>query len=356
MTTDFNVWAVDDGNGLTKFDRNGKPEEVYSHIGDFVKKPKNEFSNTNPISNHRYIASEIDNEKYLIGKYAIEHDENAEWLGGLDRHDDPRTSLFLKSLLGYMCIGGEEVVDIVGMNVPVKQYTEDKKQQLEALVKDTHHADISFDGETFVRKTVTVQNVIVLKQGQGALFDEVLDDNGEIRNKALASGYNVVVDIGSRTINIFVAHKLGEQPQLCTQNNNGMFVAYNAVAQSLYEDKGIEIPDGRLPLVMQEKEIQGLNIAGLIEKKYKEHATKVVRAVNKQLTNSMGLVQNIIFTGGGAELLRPHLEGKFKVNTLFLDRFANVRGLRKYCVRYAKKNIKRPDRVTVSFNGRSYQE
>ncbi|MCB5369053.1 hypothetical protein [Collinsella aerofaciens] len=78
-----------------------------------------------------------------------------------------------------------------------------------------------------------------------------------------------------------------------------------------------------------------------LDRVYEDHANKILNVLDKLLINSWAFVNTIIFTGGGAQILKPYLEKRLSANSLFLNRFSNVRGLRKYGIRQAKRHIKR---------------
>jgi plasmid segregation protein ParM len=354
MTENYNVKAVDDGYGDVKFDSNGIPALVPSFVTSFKEKPVDEFANQN--KDLKYIAAEIEGRRYVLGDYAMKLDVNPNWIGGENKHTDYRFPVMLKTALGLMTTGPHEVIDILMMNLPIRYDTPERRKVLQSITEGTHEVSISHDGHHFIRKAITVENVVIKKQPFGSLCDVILDGNGEIVDKQLAKGFNVIVDVGARTLNILTVDALEEQPGLTIQTNDGMFVPYIQIGDYLENELGVMIPDGKLPGIIGAKEIKGRDISPLIDQAYQQHANNILTILDKVLINSWGFVTSVIFTGGGVEVLKPYLEqAAQRTNTLFLGRFNTVRGLRKYGLRTAKKTIRRPTGGIVAKVGSRYE-
>lgn len=337
-----NVKALDDGYGDTKYDSKGTPAHIPSFVTPFQPKPAEDFAGSSKL---KYVAAEIDGNRYVVGDYATKLDPDIRWDATDHKHNTVNFPILFKTALGLMSSGNEEVIDLLMMNLPLKFDTPDRRAELVYAVKGTHRVKVSTDGIYFVDKIITVEDVEIKKQAFGSLCDAMLDDEGEITNMQLARGFNVVVDIGSRTLNILTVDALEEQPALSTQDNQGMFKSYLAIGNRLEQELNAHIPDGKLPSIIKAREIKGRNITTLIDVAFENHASNIVGTLNKVLMNSWAFIDNIIFTGGGAEILKPYLDGKLlNVNTMYLGRYSNVRGLRKYGLRLAKKNIKRSSR------------
>jgi plasmid segregation protein ParM len=331
--------AIDDGYEATKFDSKGSPSLFPSFVTAYQPKPKEDFTDTGKL---KYLAVEVDGERYLVGDYATKLDPDIRWDSADHKHSSANFPILYKTALGLMCSGTEEVVDLLMMNLPIKFDTPERRFDLMSMATGTHRVGISTDGTYFVHKTITVENVDIKKQPFGSLCDVILDNEGEIVNMELAKGFNVLVDIGSRTLNILTVDGLEEQPALCLQNNLGLFKSYIQIGRYLEEELNATIPEGKLPGVIQERAIRGRDISPLMNRVFENHANNIIATLNTVLMNSFAFTDNIVYVGGGSVALKPYLEGKIPgVNTIFLDRYSNVRGLKKYGLRQAKRNIRR---------------
>jgi plasmid segregation protein ParM len=341
MSETFNVKAIDDGYGDIKYDSKGSPVLMPSFVTTFKPKPANEFDTS---SNLQYIASEVNGERFVVGDYAIKIDPNIRWVGGENKHADKRFPVLLKTALGLMSSGGHELVDTLMMNLPIKYDTPERRKFLSDIVVGTHEVGISTDGKNFHQKIVTVDNLDIKKQPFGSVCDLILDQNGALVDKEMAKGFNVVADIGAGTLNVLTVEALEEQPELCTQTNDGMYSSYLQVGEYLERELRVTIPDGKLPQIIKAGEIRGRDITPLIMRAYENQANNIMNILDRTLINSWAFVNNLIFTGGGAspQLLQPFfakaLEHRGGFGVHYLDRYANVRGLRKYGIRQAHKH------------------
>jgi plasmid segregation protein ParM len=351
-----NVMALDDGYGDVKFDSRGLPVLIPSFLTSFKEKPKDDFSSSSKL---QYLASEVDGKRYVVGDYAMKLDPNIRWIGGENKHADSRFPALLKTTLGLMCTGKHESIDLLMMNLPIRYDTVERRLQLENLANGTHQVSLSRDGVNFAPKVITVKNTLIKKQPFGSLCDAILDGNGSIVNRELAAGYNVIVDIGARTLNILTVDALEEQPELSIQTNDGMFTAYSQVGAYLESELNAIIPDGKLPQIIQARTIKGRDISPLIDTAYENQANVILSVLDRVLVNSWAQVTSVIFTGGGSDkqLLGQYLAKgvRNRANTLFMDRYANVRGLRKYGIYNAKSLIRKPSGISVKVGGHEYK-
>ena len=352
MKENWNVQALDDGYGDVKFDSLGKPELIPSFVTTFRKKADDDFSSVNG-KDLRYVACEVNGFKYVVGDYAVKLDPNIRWTGGEDKHSDSRFPILVKAALGLMCQSNQDTVDILMMNLPIKYDTAERREALSSIVKGTHEVAISSDGVNFNKKIITVDELVIKKQPFGSLCDIMMNNVGDIEDYRVAKAFNVIVDIGARTLNILTVNTLDTIPELTTQTSDGMFVPYLQVGNYLEDNFGGIIPDGKLPIIMKDKELRGRDLTPLIDQVYRNHANAILNTLDKLFINSWNFVENVIFTGGGAEVLKSYFHNRLKgVNTVYLDRYANVRGLRKYGLRLAKK--KRTGAVNAQIGSKKY--
>lgn len=329
------VKGYDDGYGDSKYSSNGVTEHIPSFVTSFKPKPKEDFGKDNKL---KYIAVEVDEERYVVGDYAVKLDPSIRWNAADHKHSTNNSNILLKTVLGLMCTGNQEVVNLLMMNLPLKFDTPERRFDLIQQVVGTHEVKLSTDGTHFFEKVINVEDVNIKKQPFGSLCDIILDDAGDITDMTMAKGFNVLVDIGSRTLNILTVDALEEQEELSLQNNLGMFKSYLQIGRTLEEKLGSAIPSGKLPSIIHSGSIKGMDISPILDRTYRAHADDIISTLHTLLLDSWSFVSAIVFTGGGSTLLRPYLEGQIKgVNTRFLDRYANVNGLRKYGIRQSKK-------------------
>jgi plasmid segregation protein ParM len=354
MTENWNVKALDDGYGDFKFDSIGVPGLIPAFATTFRQKSDDTMMGMQDKS-MKYVASEINGYRYVVGDYAMKLDPNIRWTGGEDKHSDTQFPIIMKTALGLMSHSVMEKVDILVMNLPIKYDTPERREKLTNLVKGSHELAISHDGINFNRRNITVEDVVIKKQPFGSLCDVMLNGNGEVENIEVARGFNVIVDIGARTLNVLTINSLDVVPELTTQTSDGMYTSYMQVGNYLENEFGGLIPDGKLPLIMRDRELRGKDLTPLIDRVYQNQANTIVNTLDKLFINSWNFVDNIIFTGGGAELLKPYFKERLgSFNTMFLDRYANVRGLRKYGLKLTKKRTKAPTTISAQIGSNRF--
>jgi len=350
----LSVGAVDDGFGDVKADNNGNPFLVPSFVTSFKKKPENDFATDN---HGQYIACEIDGKRHTVGWYASKLDPDIEWTGGENKHNDKNFSIIMKTVLALLSKGSHETIYTLMMNLPIKNDTPERRKQLTDIVRGVHEVKLSYDGINFIDRTIMVEDVCIKKQPFGSLCDVMLDNNGEIVDHDIAKGFNVLADIGARTLNVLTLDSLEEQPELTTHTNAGMYSSYLQIGKYLEQHLGAVIPNGKLPLIIQSQEIKGMCIKEVINQAYENHANTIMNTLDRILINSWSFVDTVIFTGGGSELLKQYLEARYRnmgVKVLFLDRYSNVRGLRKYGIRQSARAQK--DTVMIKVGSNSYRK
>lgn len=341
----FNIYAIDDGYGDWKGTNGKKIIRIPNVYADFKPIPSNDFKNEHSIDKdeysdplYSYISYTGDEGSFVIGETALKQSMDINWYGGEEKHKDIGFPIILKTFLGLLSDSESSVLDLLVMGLPCDRDTKNRHIELENIVLNHHKMNLVLSDGFSLNKDIHVNNLIVKKQPFGSFCDLLLDDYGDVYNKELANGFVVVVDIGSRTLNIYTINKMEEMNDLITTTNNGMYTSYFRVRDFVKNKIGFNIPTGKLPLVIKEGEFQGYDLREVIEKSHLRLANDIKTVLDTMFVNSYGYISHILFTGGGSEVLKEHLSNLFyKYNIIFLDRYATARGLRKYGLFRAKK-------------------
>lgn len=344
----FNVWCLDDGYGDNKCVTANKSILVPSSYSEFKNMTKNDFEQKT-INQLDYISVQYDNEKYVVGKFAMKKDVNNQWFGGENKHLDNSFPVFTNTCFGLMADKPFEVVDCLVMGLPVEsELNNSRHEYLKNNIVKQHSMSIGLADGTKFSRDVLIKNLIVKKQPFGSVCDLMLNENGDIENEEIARGFNVVVDIGSRTLNVYTLDTLEPIDDLCFHTNNGMYTAYMMVGEYIKKEIGYSIPSGKLPLYIHSNTFRDLDISPIVNRSYEILAYEIYKIIETKFVNSWVFIDRIIFTGGGSELLKGWLSYLFKNKEIvFMDRFSNARGLRKYGVRYMKKQMENKSSVEV---------
>jgi len=341
----ISIWSLDDGYGDIK-GSNGKFRILIPSFSTRWRSPsKKELveGQEHKIDPFDHLGVEINGEMYLVGKGAIEQDARITWSGSENKHTDSNFPILLKTALGVLAYDTKSVVvEPLVMGLPVKaDENQERHKLLEQIVCQNHKMKLYYADGKITENEVFIKQVVTKKQPFGSLMDVILDKGGEIKDKIIASQFNVVVDIGARTLNIYTIDALEPVNDLSDTTNDGIYTAYEWVSNYIEDKLGSPVPSGKIISIIQKKEIRGLDLVPIIQKSYETLANQIYRVVSTILVDSWVFVDRIIFTGGGSELLKQWLNKAFQgKNIMFLDRFATTRGLRKYGMRVAKQSGK----------------
>lgn len=337
----ISVWSLDDGYGDGKGNNGRNKLVIPSYVTDWRPMQKMELGNGEKLDPYSHIGVEVDGKKYLVGKGAMEQDPKLTWVGGNNKHLDNNFPIFFKTMLGLLANNLDEVIlEPLVMGLPVKADEDEGRHKLleDIAYNNTHKVKIELADGKVLDKSIYIKDLIIKKQPFGGYCDVILDGAGEIQEPKIASSYSVVVDIGARTLNIYTLNALEPIYDLSDTTNHGMFTAYGWVGKFIEDRVGQKVNSGKLPLIIQNEEIKGINLRPAILRSYETLSNQIFGVVDTMFADSWAFVDTIIFTGGGSHLLKPWLERMFKgKETIFLDRHANARGLRKYGFREAKK-------------------
>lgn len=336
------VWGLDDGYGDVK-GTNGK-ENIYfpSNVTTHKEKFSDALSESEKKDPKSRMIVEYDKKKFLVGTAAQKQDMQSSWIGGNNKHKHPMFPALAKTALNML--GQEDVtkVDPLVLGLPVEHEEKaERRELLTKLLKKKHDVTLTMaDGETY-EKTIDVKDVVIVKQPFGSFCDVILDETGEVKDPDLALKFVSVVDIGAGTVNYLTLQELESISELTKHTNKGMYSAYQEIARRIEVEFDKKYPLGRLPEFIKSGFITGgHNITHIVDEVFELHAGEIMNEWETINRNSMDFIEVVIFTGGGSEVLKEHLEravAEYAFETKFLGVHNTANGLRKYGVRQSKQ-------------------
>jgi plasmid segregation protein ParM len=239
----------------------------------------------------------------------------------------------------------EAEFDII-TGLPVLEY-KNQKDSLYAMMYN-YGRPFEFDmhyGPKVVRKSIKIKNIKVISQGEGAFYDFVLDKTGQIVNERAALVYGqgkpaqvMVVDPGYRTTDIVTMEDGRYVEPLSDQFNKGVNQLHNEILRLIMERLNIKkelrdldeiVRSGKLFHNMKE-----YNIAKIIEDAARPFAEDIVENLHTISNDTLGSMQRVILTGGGAEIIYPYvrllLQDIVEVSLMENAEFCNASGYYKY--------------------------
>lgn len=333
------TWSLDDGYGDVKGCNGDNTLLLPSFATKFRPLQKGDFG-TEKIDPYSHVTVELNGTKHLVGRGALEQDTKLNWTGGENKHLDQSFPILLFGSLAMMA-GEQKNITLAPlvMGLPVKaSESEERHETLKRIALGKKHVVVTLADGTVKDVNITVKDLLCKKQPFGSFCDILLDKSGNIANKKISKQFNVVVDIGARTLNVYTLDNLTAIYDLCDTTNDGVYTAYNMVQQFIEEKLEQSVPDGRLPYIINRGELRGIPLKPAINASYDALANIIINKIETLLVNSWVMVDNIIFTGGGSVVMKEQLKNAFAhKNPMFLDRYATARGFYKYGVRHAKK-------------------
>lgn len=270
----------------------------------------------------------VNEEAYQVG---VSRDFQSSSGKGADRYD--KESFYTETIiaLAHVVEDGEKIIASTGL--PANHYTKAIIENLKDKFEKSHVVEV--DGKV---KKFTIKELDVSLQPLGSFFYSIFDEEGQERTSfdELMAGDLVVVDIGFGSTDIAEIR----QGQLVDYQevNTAMIDAYmNLIARikDRYADTNLgtaSLHPLRLEIETRDKDSFSFGnevypIAELREKAFNQTAKRIMDSVTnlKQLTK----YDRVIFTGGGVEALRTHLNKHLKIpnaSVLHNSQEANVRG------------------------------
>ena len=308
--------GIDLGYGFTKIvaQENGEINhyKLPSVVGEYrdldykmdIAKDEDDLSN---------IVVNVDGEKYFVGDIANRQSDIVYFSLNEDKFDERSTMIMMKAGLALATLGSESSSSSVNVvtGLPVAFYSK-HKDKVTSKMKDNHGLSISKDAaDTFQTKNIDVQNVRVVPQPFGTMFNEILDENGELVNEELAKKDIGIVDIGFKTSDITVARSLEYIDNQSMSTTTSMSTAFKIIQDKLMEEFGVTKPIYKLDEIVRKGSInikgKSYNIENIKDYAYRVVAEKIVGEVTNLWTNIWERDQ-IILTGGGGHQLGEYIK------------------------------------------------
>jgi plasmid segregation protein ParM len=288
------------------------------------------------------LAITLDGQTYYVGHNAIVNTRNGRLTLRQNKADDIHNKV--KYLTGLALFMDEDQsygeFDIV-TGLPVLEYR-NQKDSLEAMMSNDGKPfvfDMHYGGKT-VTKTIKVNNVKIISQGEGAFYDFILNNSGDIvpERAEIVGGSVMVVDIGYRTTDIVTMENGRYIEPLSDQFNKGVNTIHQEILRLIMERYGIK---------KEMKDLDQYVRSGFVYHNTKEYdinqiitdaaipfAEDIVESLHTTSNDQLGSVNHIIFTGGGAEIIYPYilpmLNGIVNASVMDESEFCNAQGYHKY--------------------------
>ena len=185
---------------------------------------------------------------------------------------------------------------------------------------------------------VTVNQVRVIPQPFGSLFNLMLGDSAELNDERFVTEKIGVVDIGFRTTDYTVSDKTKYSGRGSASSESGIARAFSMIAAKLLDQTGVDVELYRMydAVARGSIKIRGktIDLRPLTEEAFSKLASAVASEVDRLWADDWD-IDLLVVTGGGGAVLAPYLEPLLSGEVLGIDptadsRLHNVRGYWKY--------------------------
>lgn len=230
---------------------------------------------------------------------------------------------------------GEPIRLVTGL--PVSFYRRHKDQLIQML-QQRHSVVVHHPNGHREEKQIAVEQVRVIPQPFGSMFNLMLSDQGRPASQRFTSEKIGIVDIGFRTADYTISDRTRYSERGSGSSDAGISSAFSAVATVLQEKSGVSLELYRLIDAVSKGliKIRGkrYDLTRVVEQAYQQLAAKIASEVNLLWADDWDIDAIVITGGGGAVLARylsPLLEGEVLPMPADQDaRLNNVNGYWKY--------------------------
>lgn len=327
------VIGIDVGFGFTKATSGNHSTIFKSLIGDSTEIQFQSSLKESASEDNLHVT--FDDKSYFLGDYAEKQSNVRQFTLDQETLLTDYIKLLALTAAGRCFRSGGSINVVSGL--PVGYLKRDYKRVTE-LIKGRHKITFHGEGGKQVSKTLHVQNVQMMPQPVGTIFNLLMDDTGKIVNGDLARQKIGVVDIGFRTTDFTIFDQLQYVERGSSTMETGISKCFSIIANKLRQESGVNVELYRLygAVATGMIKVRGkeYSIASLRDKVYSHSASAIANDVNR-LWNEEWDMDAVILTGGGCMELGQHLAPLIDGNVIAMEnstdaRLNNVQGYLKF--------------------------
>lgn len=325
------IVGIDVGFGFTKA-YNGKNSVIFkSLIGDATEIQFRSLLGDDQSTSSLHIT--LEDKSYFLGSYAELQSNIREFTLDQDKLLEDFVKILAITAAG-ICTDTSAPINVVS-GLPVGYLKRDSKK-LKDMIKGVHEITFHHTNGQSETKRVQIEKIHVIPQPIGSIFNLIFDDQGKIKDKALAKQKLGVVDIGFKTTDFSIFDHLQYIERGSSTMDTGISKCFSVIANKLRQESNINIELYRMFKFTESGmiKIRGkeYNISNLKKRVYGHAAASIASDLNRLWENDWD-IDSIILSGGGsielAEFLSPNIDGNVIPISRGIDaRFNNVQG---YC-------------------------
>lgn len=328
------ILAIDTGFGFTKATNNSKSIVFKSILGEStdIQFKGGILGETSPDEN---IHIEIDGQSYFIGEMA-ERQSNVRSFT-LDQAQFFAAHLKPLALAAASRLSGSFLPTGLVTGLPIGYFRAYRESVIKALQGDHKIVLTSLSGKR-EEKTIRINEVKVIPQPFGSLFNLMMNDLGELGEKKYVHEKIGIIDVGFKTSDFTVADRMRYSERGSKTTDTGIAKAFGMIAGKLHEKSGVNIELYRLYDAVDKGSIKikgkEYDLKAPTEAVFSQLAASIASEVDRLWTDDWD-IDTIVLTGGGGAALARHLQPLIDGQIVAVDpgkdpRLCNVKGYWKY--------------------------
>ncbi len=328
------IFAIDIGFGFTKATNGQKSIIFKSILGEAtdIQFKGGILSEGSPDDN---IQIDVDGRSYFVGEMA----ERQSNVRSFTLDQSQFFSVYAKplALAAAARLAGSFVPLGLVTGLPIGYYREYRELLVKSLLGEHKIALTSLNGKR-EEKTIKINEVKVVPQPFGSLFNLMMNDVGELGDKRYVHEKIGIIDIGFKTADFTVADKMRYSERGSRTTDAGISKAFSMIAGKLREKSNVNVEIYRLYDAIEKGSIKikgkEYDLRSSTELIFGQLAASIANEVDRLWSDDWD-IDTIVLTGGGgaalAKYLQPLISGQIvAVDTTKDARLCNVRGYWKY--------------------------
>ncbi len=328
------IIGLDIGFGFTK-GTNGRDSLVFKSIfGDASDiQYREQMLGTPTIEEHLHVS--IDGQEYFVGELAERQSNVRSFTLDQNQFISDFSKVMALTAISNLAERNEPVRVVTGL--PISYYRRHRKELKERL-KGRYPVMLTDHTGQNLETMVNISHVRVIPQPFGSLFNLMLNESGEVKDKRFVQEKIGVIDIGFRTSDYTVADKTRYSERGSRTTESGISKAFALIAAKLREATGVNVELYRLYDAVSRGSIKikgkTIDLKPLTEQAFSRLATSIASEVERLWMDDWD-IDILVVTGGGGAVLAPYLEPLLQGEVMGVQssedaRLNNVRGYWKY--------------------------
>lgn len=328
------ILAIDTGFGFTKATNGNKSIIFKSILGESTDiQFKGGILAEGAADENIHI--EVDGQSYFIGEMA-ERQSNVRSFT-LDQAQFFTSHLKPLALAAAARLSGSFMPTGLVTGLPIGYFREYREAISAALLGDHKIVLTALNGKR-EDKTIKINEVKVIPQPFGSLFNLMMNDLGELGEKRYVHEKIGIIDIGFKTSDFTVADRMRYSERGSRTTDTGIAKAFGMIAGKLRDKSGVNIELYRLYDAVDKGSIKikgkVYDLKAPTEMVFSQLAASIASDVDRLWSDDWD-IDTIVLTGGGGAALAKYLQPLINGQVIAVDptkdpRLCNVQGYWKY--------------------------